>query len=197
MVPVTWLEIAANGVVTVSILLAARNSVHTWWTGIVGCLLFAVLFFQAKLYADMTLQVFFVATSAWGWWQWTGGPHHPARPIRRAAPRSLLLLLVCGAVGALAYGGLLWRWTDAYAPFLDSLVLGFSIVAQLLLMKRQVQTWWFWLLVNLLAVPLFFSRELYVTAALYTVYLLNAVVALRHWHRLLARQDLHPLPART
>ena len=76
-------------------------------------------------------------------------------------------------------------------------MLGFSIVAQLLLMKRQVQTWWFWLLVNLLAVPLFFSRELYVTAALYMVYLLNAVVALRHWHRLLARQDLDPLPART
>ena len=49
----------------------------------------------------------------------------------------------------------------------------------------------------LLAVPLFFSRELFVTAALYTVYLLNAVVALRHWHRLLARQDLHLLPART
>jgi nicotinamide mononucleotide transporter len=196
-VPVTWLEVAANGVVTVSILLAARNSVHTWWTGIVGCLLFAGLFFQAKLYADVTLQVFFVATSAWGWWQWTGGPHQPSRPITPAAPHTSSKSMLRGAVGALAYGGLLWRWTDAYAPFLDSLVLGFSIVAQLLLMKRQVQTWWFWLLVNLLAVPLFFSRELYVTAALYTVYLLNAVVALRHWHRLLARQDLDPLPART
>jgi nicotinamide mononucleotide transporter len=193
-VPVTWLELAANGVVTVSILLAARNSVHTWWTGIVGCLLFAALFFQARLYADVTLQVFFVATSAWGWWQWAGGPYRPAKPITRAAARSLLLL-ACGALGALAYGGLLWRWTDAYAPFLDSMVLGFSIVAQLLLMKRQVQTWWFWLLVNLLAVPLFFSRELYVTSALYTAYLVNAVVALRHWQHLLARQALHPRPA--
>ncbi len=195
MIPLTWHELAANGVMTVSILLAARNSVHTWWTGIVGCLLFAALFCQAKLYADVTLQVFFVATSAWGWWQWSGGSHKPARPITRAAPRSLLLLLVCGALGALGYGGLLWRWTDAYAPFLDSLVLGFSIVAQLLLMKRQVQTWWFWLLVNLLAVPLFFSRELYLTLALYTVYLVNAVVALKHWHHLLARQALNPRPA--
>lgn len=43
----TVLEVAANVVATVSILLAARNSVHTWWIGIIGCVLFAVLFFRA------------------------------------------------------------------------------------------------------------------------------------------------------
>ena len=190
-----WLEVVANGVTTVSIVLAARNSVHTWWTGIVGCLLFAALFLQARLYADVTLQAFFVAASAAGWWQWASGRQRPPLSITRATSRSLLLLLVCGALGALVHGWLLWRWTDAYAPFLDSLVLAFSIVAQLLLMKRQIQTWWFWLLVNLLAVPLFFSRELYITATLYTAYLLNAVLALRHWNKLIHRQSQPPLPA--
>jgi len=63
-------------------------------------------------------------------------------------------------------------------------------VAQLLLMKRQIQTWWFWILVNLLSVPLFFSRELYITSALYSAFLLNAVVALRHWKRLAEQQHL-------
>lgn len=189
-----WLEVLANGAMTVSIVLAARNSVHTWWTGIAGCLLFAALFSQARLYADVTLQAFFVATSAVGWWRWRAQQHRPPLPIARADQRSLLLLLVCGALGAMAYGWLLSRWTDAYAPFLDSLVLAFSIVAQLLLMKRQIQTWWFWLLVNLLAVPLFFSRELYITAALYTAYLLNAVLALRHW-TLLAQQQHRPAQA--
>jgi nicotinamide mononucleotide transporter len=181
---VIWLEVLANGAMAVSIVLAARNSVHTWWTGIAGCLLFAALFTQAKLYADVTLQAFFVATSAAGWWRWRVQQHQPQLPITSADHRSLLLLLMCGALGAMAYGWLLSRWTDAFAPFLDSLVLAFSIVAQLLLMKRQIQTWWFWLLVNLLAVPLFFSRELYITAALYTAYLLNAGLALRHWKRL-------------
>lgn len=195
MAPVTWLEVVANGLMTVSIVLAARNSVHTWWTGIVGCLLFAALFLQARLYADVTLQAFFVTTSAVGWWQWASGHQRPPLPITRTTPRTLLLLVVCGAVGAFAYGWLLWRWTDAYAPFLDSLVLAFSIVAQLLLVKRQIQTWWFWLLVNLLAVPLFFSRELYITAALYTAYLLNAVLALRHWNGLIDRRHQTPLPA--
>ena len=56
------LELAANVVITVSILLAARNSVHTWWTGIVGCVLFALVFHGAKLYAEVGLQAFFIAT---------------------------------------------------------------------------------------------------------------------------------------
>ena len=59
-------ELLANGLTTVSILLAARNSVHTWWTGIAGSVVFAVTFFEAALYADVALQAFFVATSAIG-----------------------------------------------------------------------------------------------------------------------------------
>jgi nicotinamide mononucleotide transporter len=189
-----WLEVLANGAMAVSILLAARNSVHTWWTGIAGCLLFAGLFAQARLYADVTLQAFFVASSALGWWQWKANQSRPPLPISRADNATLVRLLLCGAAGAMLYGWLLSRLTDAYAPFLDSLVLAFSIVAQLLLMKRQIQTWWVWILVNLLAVPLFFSRELYITSALYSAYLLNAVVALRHWKRL-AEQQYRPAHA--
>ena len=57
------IELAASVMTTVSILLAARNSVHTWWTGIAGCALFAVTFYRAALYADVTLQGFFIVTS--------------------------------------------------------------------------------------------------------------------------------------
>ncbi len=76
---------------------------------------------------------------------------------------------------------MLHAWTDAYAPFLDSLVLSFSVVAQLLLMRRRLETWPVWLLVNTLAVPLFASRGLFVTAGLYAAYWINALVAWRHW----------------
>jgi hypothetical protein len=62
----TGLEVSANAVNALSILLAARNSVHTWWTGIFGCALFGAVFFIARLYADTLLQVFFIGTSAVG-----------------------------------------------------------------------------------------------------------------------------------
>ena len=67
------LEIAANVFNAAAIVLAGLNNVHTWWTSIVGCTLFAVVFYETRLYADVTLQVFFVAASVVGWWRWTKG----------------------------------------------------------------------------------------------------------------------------
>lgn len=180
------LEVAANVVMTVSILLAARNSVHTWWTGIVGCTFFFAVFWRAQLYADATLQVFFVATSAWGWWLWVHGQRGATLAVLHAHARTLLAC-AAGSVGVtLAYGTLLHAFTDAYAPFADAAVLSLSVVAQLLLMQRRVQNWPVWLLANTIAVPLFASRGLHLTAVLYAAYWVNALIAWRHWQRLAA-----------
>lgn len=178
------LEITANGVVTASILLAGRNSAHTWWTGILGCALFAGVFLQAKLYADVLLQLFFVVTSAIGWWQWLHGNHGVSLAISHVAPRTLAWSVIIGLIAALGYGTLLHRFSDAYAPFIDSAVLAFSVIAQVLLMQRRVETWPFWLVVNTIAVPLYASRGLHLTSALYVVYWLNAVISWWHWSRL-------------
>ena len=178
------LEIAANLLAGASIILAGRNSVHTWWTGIVGCGLFAFVFLHSRLYADTVLQGFFVITSIVGWWQWLHGSHGEELPVTDLPARKLWLQLLSGAVGAACYGLLLRRFTNAYSPFLDSTVLAFSIVAQLLMMRRHVQNWPFWLLVNSIAVPLYASRGLYLTSALYAVYWINALVSWRHWVRL-------------
>ena len=86
-------------------------------------------------------------------------------------------------VAAVAYGTLLHRLTDAYAPFADSAVLAISVLAQLLLMRRRIETWPAWLLVNTIAVPLYASRGLTLTAVLYAVYWINALVAWWHWSR--------------
>lgn len=177
-------ELAANGVNAASILLAARNSVHTWWTGIVGCLLFAWVFYAARLYADVTLQAFFVVTSALGWWRWAQGGHGAALPVRHGAPRTMLGLAALAIAVALAYGFLLHRFTDAYAPFVDSLILTFSVLGQFLLMDRRYETWWCWLMVNTVAVPLYVARGLTLTAILYAAFWVNAVVALVRWRAL-------------
>lgn len=181
-----WIELAANAVTAVSILLAGRNSIHTWWTGIVGSVLFAVTFFAAALYADVTLQAFFIATSAVGWWQWRHGGHGAALPISHAGGRTLAVAVGIAAAATLAYGALLHRFTDAYAPFVDSAVLAFSVVAQVFLMRRRIETWPVWLLVNTIAVPLYASRGLHLTAVLYAAYWINAIVAWRRWQRLAA-----------
>lgn len=189
------LEIAANAVTTLAIFLAGRNSVRTWWTGMAGCSLFALLFFQSNLYADVLLQGFFIASSALGWWYWLHGRQGEALPIAPAAFRSLLWPTVCALVVAAIYATVLLHFTDAYAPFVDSAVLMLSVLAQFLLMKRRIENWAFWVLVNTISVPLYASRGLYLTAVLYACYWAHAIYAWLQWRRLAQAQLAPTVPA--
>jgi nicotinamide mononucleotide transporter len=184
------LELAANVFTAAAIVLAGRNNVHTWWTGVVGCALFGLLFAQNRLYADVALQIFFVLTSLLGWWRWLHGRHGEPLPVSHAGMASMLWIVPLGAGATALYGAMLHHFTNAYAPFIDSAVLVFSIVGQLLMMQRRVENWGFWLLVNTIATPLYFSRGLHLTAVLYAGFWINAVISWRSWHRLAAPSSL-------
>jgi nicotinamide mononucleotide transporter len=180
------LELAANAFTAVAIVLAGRNNVHTWWTGVVGCALFGLLFAQSRLYADVALQLFFVVTSLVGWWKWLRGREGKALPVTHAGMASMLWIVPLGIGATAAYGAMLHHFTNAYAPFPDSAVLVFSIIGQVLMMQRRVENWSFWLLVNTIATPLYFSRGLHLTAVLYAGFWINALVSWRSWHKLAA-----------
>lgn len=184
----TILELAANGVMVVSVFLAARNSIHTWWIGIVGCFLYGWMFYDARLYADVTLQVFFIIASMAGWFHWLHGNRGRVLPIRRTSPLRIAGLTGLSLLVAVGYGSILHQFTDAYAPFLDSLILTFSVLAQFLLMGRRVENWYAWLVVNTLAVPLYASRELYVTSAVYLAFWCNAWYGVWRWQTKLRRE---------
>ena len=178
------LEIAANITTAAAIYLAGRNNIHTWWIGMIGCVLFGVLFYHWNLYADVALQAFFVVSSAVGWRQWLKGDRGAVLPITSVSVKSLLMIVPAGVAITAGYGALLHLYTNAYAPFVDSAVLVFSVVAQLLLMQRRIENWPFWLLVNSIAVPLYASRGLYLTSFLYGCYWINAVVSWVQWRRI-------------
>jgi nicotinamide mononucleotide transporter len=182
----TVLEIAANAFNAASIVFAARNSVHTWWTGIAGCALFSIVFLEARLYADVTLQAFFIASCVAGWWNWKKGAGGTTLPVTRATARAFALLTLAACLAASGYAWLLHRFTNAASPAADSLVLTFSVLGQLLLVRRQYESWWCWLVVNTIAVPLYASRGLTLTALLYVGFWINGVIALRGWRRLVA-----------
>jgi nicotinamide mononucleotide transporter len=184
------LELAANIFTAAAIVLAGRNNVHTWWTGVVGTVLFGLLFAQNRLYADVALQIFFVITGLLGWWKWLRGRDGEALPVTHAGMPSMLWILPLGLGATAAYGAMLHHFTNAYAPFPDSAVLVFSVIGQILMMQRRVENWGFWLLVNTIAVPLYFSRGLHLTAVLYAGFWINALVSWRNWHKLAALPSL-------
>lgn len=179
------LEWAANLSTALCVWLAARQHILTWPVGILGSALFGLLFWQGALYADAGLQLFFIGTSVMGWRQWLAGQRAgwgQAQPDRLAL-RSVLGYTFIGLLVVGAYGALLQRFTDAFAPFWDSAVLVSSVLAQLLLMRGHRETWPAWLLVNTISVPLYWSRGLHVTAGLYALFWFNAWYGWWHWSR--------------
>lgn len=181
----TYLEYAANGFYLLAVGLAARNNIHNWPFGIIGCALFAALFYQVNLYAEVALMLFFIATNVVGWYQW--GRQGGVSTVSSVALPRLLGYGAAALVVTAMYGLVLHKYTDAYAPFVDSAILMFSMIAQFLLMNRKLQTWWFWLIVNTLAVPLYVSRELYLTAVVYSGFWFNAWYGWYMWRKLYAK----------
>lgn len=178
-----WVEIAASATYVASVWMAARNSIHTWWIGIIGCLLYGWVFFSVQLYANVTLQLFFIATSIAGWVNWLSGDQGKAVPIRRTPGWKIAVFALAALCVSSAYAYLLHIFTNAWALWFDSLVMTFSIMAQFMLMGRRLENWYVWLLVNTIAVPLYASRELYLTAGLYLVFWCNAWYGLYQWRR--------------
>lgn len=191
----TALEIVANVCILASVYAARKNSVHVWWIGMIGVTLYAVMFFGAKLYADVVLQGFFFASSVVGWWQWkhggTGGAELPITMLL-ARGRILAALAVVGA--AMFFGTGFSTFTDAALPYADSYILGGSVVAQLLMMRRKLDHWPIWISVDIVAVVVYSLKALYLTAAVYGVLLLLCVQGLAEWRRIYAAHEAAPTP---
>lgn len=186
----TIIELSANFATLISVLLARKNSIHTWWVGIIGCCLFSILFLEVKFYADVILQVFLVSTCFYGWWNWSrGGKNHQSLPISSLSKLKLMQYLLLGIVLTTIHGSILYYFTDASSPFMDSGLLIYSILAQFLLMTRKYETWIFWIIVNLISVPLYISQDLFITAALYVVFLFNSIWGLTTWKKLLIAKE--------
>lgn len=192
----TPLEVAGNVFTLASVYAARKNSVHTWWTGMVGVSLYGVMFFGAKLYADVVLQVFFFGTCVFGWWQWlhggTGGGELPVTTLsvrqRWAAAGAVL-----GA--AVFFGTVFTHFTDAALPYADSYILGGSVVAQLLMMRRKIDHWPIWITVDVVAVTVYALKGLYLTSAVYAVLLVLCVQGIVEWRRIYASQGAPPADA--
>ena len=170
--------------------LLARNRVAGWPVGLVAIAAYAVVFFEAKLYADTLLQGFFFGTSLWGCFDWMhGGAHRTERPVTRLSPRGWAAALVAIAATSALLGGTFHLFTDAARPFLDSALTGASVVAQVLLMRRVLDTWLVWIVADALYVPLYLSRDLPLTALLYAGLCALALHGYLGWRRVEGTAD--------
>lgn len=178
----TPLEIAGNLFGLISVVLAVRENIWTMPTGLVNVVLFAVLFYQVKLYPDVCLQMIFFVLTAYGWWVWTRrtGPRK-VTPTTRLSGRAALALLGVGVAGYLCLALFFSTYTDASLPWIDSLTTTMSVIAQYLLSKKVLENWYLWIAADLIMIPMYVYKGIGLTAGLYVVFLVLAVRGLMAW----------------
>ena len=178
------IEIAAALLGVINVLLVVRRSVWNYPFGIAMVSLYFFVFRDAKLYSDALLQIFFLVIQLYGWWAWT----RAEQVDHGVAVRWMSLRAQGGWLAGTAAAILLWgtgmaRFTDAAAPMADATVAGLSVAAQILQSFRRVECWILWIAVDTVAIGLFAWRGLAVTAALYALFLLLAVLGFVEWRR--------------
>lgn len=175
---------AALGVINVA--LVVRRSVWNYPFGLAMVALYFFVFFEARLYSDALLQIFFFVVQIYGWVNWVQARNAAGEvPVGRLTARERI-----GWIGATVLASLVWglgmaRYTDAAVPIVDAFIAGVSISAQILMARRRIENWAAWILVDTVAIGLYFSRHLYPTSALYALFLLLSVAGLIGWRRAL------------
>jgi nicotinamide mononucleotide transporter len=186
-IPFTWLEIVAVVLSIAMVVCNMRVNPLGWPLAIVASLLYFALFWNSKLYGDASLQIFFIAISAWGWWQWLRGTTADgnALKVQTLSPRGRITALAAVLIGWPAIGWFLKTHTDSDVPWWDAFPTAASIVGQWLLGRKYIENWPTWVVVNVVSVGLFAYKSLWLTAFLYALFVLMALVGWRAWQRML------------
>jgi nicotinamide mononucleotide transporter len=189
---VTWVELLGFITGVACVRLAAVQRISNWPIGIANSIFFGLLFIDARLWADASLQVVYVVLGALGWWAWLRlGPQRTALDVAHAS-RTLLMAVAIGVCAATAVLDPVLRAAHDSAPFLDATTTALSLGGQTLLCLKRLQNWYWWMAADLIYIPLYTTRHLYLTAVVYVVFLAICVRAVADWKSELATS---PTPA--
>ncbi|NQX94094.1 MAG: nicotinamide mononucleotide transporter [Erythrobacter sp.] len=176
------LELVAVALGLANLSLLIRRSVWNYPFGIAMVSLYAVIFFDAKLYSETALQVFFVGIQIYGWARWREVQQETGDiAVSWSSAGLAAIWLIATLAAALGLGALMERFTDAAAPYPDAFITAASVSAQILLVLRRVESWIYWVVIDVVAIWLFYTRELEATSGLYVVFLIMASVGLWQW----------------
>lgn len=179
-----YLEIVAVICGLANIWLTVRQNIWCWPVGAVMVSLYIYIFFNAKLYSDAGLNVFFLVMQFYGWYQWTRGPVQHARSlsaVKRLGVRGWGWTSGGVLAGAGVLGTAMHRYTDAALPYPDALTTLLSVFAQFLMTKKYIDNWTLWIIADVIYIGVYSIKSLYWTAGLYVVFLALCVEGYREW----------------
>lgn len=166
-----------------------RQNILLWPMGIVSALLYMLVFFQSKFYADMTLNGYYFIISIYGWILWRKGSRDSKEfPVVKLKGKLAISLLLITSVSFLLIGIILSRFTDSPIPWWDAFTTALSFTATWMLAKKILQHWIIWIIVDLISMGLYLYRGLYPTLVLFGIYTIMAVIGYIQWKKTLFQE---------
>jgi len=187
-----YIELAGAILGIAYIYFSIRQHILTWITGLLTSLLYIVVFYQAKFYADMGLQFYYVAISIYGWYLWKkkkpGLTDNTTMPIIRARRNFFLISAMATWIIFLLIRFILERYTDSMIPNMDAATTALSITATYMLARKMIEHWIIWVVVDVVSTGLYIYKGLWATSILFLVYTIMAVIGYKQWKNELLRQ---------
>ncbi len=184
-----WLRnqslLETSGVVTgiLCVYLAAKNNIWNWPIAIASVLIYIFIFFEAKLYADTGLQVYFFIMNFYGWYFWSRKDKLTKVPVSSITLKEIVLSVTGITVFTVGLGFFLYQGTDASFPFIDSFCTACSLVAQVFLARKVLENWLIWIFVDIIYVGVYISKDLHLTAGMYALYIVIAAIGYFDWRK--------------
>jgi nicotinamide mononucleotide transporter len=188
----TPLELISFVLAVITVLLNIRQNHWAWLFSILSSATYALVFFDARLYGDTGLQLVFIGLSIWGWHQWLKvkpkvqvGSDTAAASIgvSRLSARGWRSSAAGWLAGFVALAWFLHHYTDTDVPRIDGFLTAGSLLGQWLLAQKKLETWYVWIVVDVLYVGLYLYKSLMLTAILYAIFVALALAGLRAWQR--------------
>lgn len=173
------------GVITgiLCVYLAAKNKILNWPFAIVSVIIYIFIFWDARLYADMGLQVYFLIMNLYGWYFWSRKDLELKVPVSTITLKEIILSVIGIAVFTAGLGTFLYKGTDASFPFVDSFCTACSLVAQIFLARKVIENWLIWIFVDIIYVGVYVAKDLHLTAGMYALYIYIAAMGYVEWRR--------------
>lgn len=184
------LEIVAVLLAIAYLLLAIRQNIWCWVCAGASTAIYVVLFANAKLYMESTLNVFYFAMAIYGWTVWSSGRSGKAlMPVvvwsGFVHARAISVVLLASILS----GFLLSHYTDAEFPYLDSLTTWSAVWATFLVARKVLENWWYWLAIDLASIFIYWSRDLQLTSLLFAGYVIMIPFGLLGWSRTMREEQ--------
>jgi nicotinamide mononucleotide transporter len=178
----------------VNVWLLTRQNIWNWPVGVANNAFYVAVFVAAGLYGDAGLQLVYIALGIYGWWTWAHPADRAELSVTRT-PRSAWIWLTPATIAAaFALALFLRRFTDSTVPGWDGFTTALSLAAIFGQTKKYLESWWIWIVADLIYMPLYIYKHLWLTSGLYFVFFVLCVMGLREWSKAIRAQN-EPVPA--